>query len=128
MSSGFETLNLHPKLKQAIDALGFKEMTPIQEKVLKFTLAGHDAIGRAQTGTGKTAAFLVSVINDLLNNPIQEQRYRGEATRADSWHRPVNWRYRSKAMLQDLAKYAGLHCGDPMLGGVDFDKQKEPAE
>jgi len=37
MSSGFETLNLHPQLKQAIDALGFKEMTPIQQKVLKYT-------------------------------------------------------------------------------------------
>ena len=46
MSSGFETLNLHPQLKRAIDALGFKDMTPIQQKVLKFTLAGHDAIGR----------------------------------------------------------------------------------
>src|SRR5574343_870400 len=78
MSSGFETLNLHPQLKQAIDALGFSSMTPIQEKVLKFTLAGHDAIGRAQTGTGKTAAFLISVINDLLTNPVQEQRFRGE--------------------------------------------------
>lgn len=78
MSSGFETLNLHPQLKQAIDALGFKEMTPIQQKVLKYTLAGHDAIGRAQTGTGKTAAFLVSIINDLLTNPIKEQRFRGE--------------------------------------------------
>ena len=57
MSSGFETVKLHPKLKQAIDALGFKEMTPIQEKVLKFTLAGHDAIGRAQTGTVKQLLF-----------------------------------------------------------------------
>ena len=36
MSSGFETLNLHPQLKRAIDALGFKDMTPIQQKVLKF--------------------------------------------------------------------------------------------
>ncbi|EQB8685803.1 DEAD/DEAH box helicase, partial [Acinetobacter baumannii] len=57
MTSGFETLNLHPQLKKAIDALGFTQMTPIQQKVLKYTLAGHDAIGRAQTGTGKTAAF-----------------------------------------------------------------------
>ncbi len=78
MTSGFETLNLHPQLKKAIDALGFTQMTPIQQKVLKYTLAGHDAIGRAQTGTGKTAAFLISVINDLLNNPIKEQRFRGE--------------------------------------------------
>ena len=46
MTSGFETLNLHPQLKKAIDALGFTQMTPIQQKVLKYTLAGHDAIGR----------------------------------------------------------------------------------
>ena len=78
MASSFNTLNLHPQLSQAIDALGFKEMTPIQQKVLKYTLGGHDAIGRAQTGTGKTAAFLISIINDLLNNPIKEQRFRGE--------------------------------------------------
>ncbi|EHU2389587.1 ATP-dependent RNA helicase RhlB, partial [Acinetobacter baumannii] len=40
MTSGFETLNLHPQLKKAIDALGFTQMTPIQQKVLKYTLAG----------------------------------------------------------------------------------------
>lgn len=77
MSTGFDSLNLHPALAQAIADLGFTRMTPIQHKVLRFTLAGHDAIGRAQTGTGKTAAFLISVINDLLNHPIEDQRYRG---------------------------------------------------
>ena len=61
-----------------IDALGFDTLTPIQAQVLTYTLAGHDAIGRAQTGTGKTAAFLISVINDLLNHPLVEPRYRGE--------------------------------------------------
>ena len=40
MTSGFETLNLHPQLKKAIDALGFTQMTPIQQKVLKYTLQG----------------------------------------------------------------------------------------
>ena len=78
MRSDFDSLNLHPDLRRAIDDLGFTQMTPIQQKVLRYTLAGHDAIGRAQTGTGKTAAFLISVINDLLNHPVADQRYRGE--------------------------------------------------
>jgi len=122
MSSGFETLNLHPKLKQAIDALGFKEMTPIQEKVLKFTLAGHDAIGRAQTGTGKTAAFLVSVINDLLNNPIKEQRFRGEA-RALILAPTRELALQIESDAKELTKFTDLHVVT-LLGGVDFDKQK----
>ena len=122
MSSGFETLNLHPQLKRAIDALGFKDMTPIQQKVLKFTLAGHDAIGRAQTGTGKTAAFLVSVINDLLNNPIQEQRYRGEP-RALILAPTRELALQIESDAKELTKFSDLHVVT-LLGGVDFDKQK----
>ncbi|WP_439036121.1 ATP-dependent RNA helicase RhlB [Acinetobacter sp. PC34] len=122
MSSGFETLNLHPQLKRAIDALGFKDMTPIQQKVLKFTLAGHDAIGRAQTGTGKTAAFLVSVINDLLNNPIQEQRYRGEP-RALILAPTRELAMQIESDAKELTKFSDLHVVT-LLGGVDFDKQK----
>ena len=122
MSSGFETLNLHPQLKQAIDALGFKDMTPIQQKVLKFTLAGHDAIGRAQTGTGKTAAFLVSVINDLLNNPIQGQRYRGEP-RALILAPTRELALQIESDAKELTKFSDLNVVT-LLGGVDFDKQK----
>ncbi|MCW8040554.1 MULTISPECIES: ATP-dependent RNA helicase RhlB [Acinetobacter] len=122
MSSGFETLNLHPQLKQAIDALGFKEMTPIQQKVLKYTLAGHDAIGRAQTGTGKTAAFLVSVINDLLNNPIQAQRFRGEP-RALILAPTRELALQIESDAKELTKFTDLHVVT-LLGGVDFDKQK----
>lgn len=123
MASGFETLNLHPKLKRAIDALGFKEMTPIQQKVLNYTLAGHDAIGRAQTGTGKTAAFLISVINDLLNNPIKEQRYRGEA-RALILAPTRELALQIESDTKELTKFTDLHLVT-LLGGVDFDKQKK---
>lgn len=122
MSSGFETLNLHPQLKQAIDALGFKEMTPIQQKVLRYTLAGHDAIGRAQTGTGKTSAFLVSVMNDLLSNPIQEQRYRGEP-RALILAPTRELALQIESDAKELNKFSNLHIVT-LLGGVDFDKQK----
>lgn len=107
---------------RAIDALGFKDMTPIQQKVLKFTLAGHDAIGRAQTGTGKTAAFLVSVINDLLNNPIQEQRYRGEP-RALILAPTRELALQIESDAKELTKFSDLHVVT-LLGGVDFDKQK----
>ena len=123
MASGFQTLNLHPQLKQAIDALGFKEMTPIQQKVLKYTLGGHDAIGRAQTGTGKTAAFLISVINDLLNNPIQEQRYRGEP-RALILAPTRELAIQIENDARDLVKFSALNVVT-LVGGVDFDKQKK---
>ncbi|MCF9034885.1 ATP-dependent RNA helicase RhlB [Acinetobacter nectaris] len=123
MSSGFETLNLHTQLQQAIHALGFKSMTPIQEKVLKFTLAGHDAIGRAQTGTGKTAAFLISIINDLLNNPITEKRYRGEP-RALILAPTRELALQIEQDAKDLVKFSGLNVMT-LLGGVDFDKQRK---
>lgn len=122
MSVGFETLNLHPNLKKAIDVLGFTTMTPIQQKVLKFTLAGHDAIGRAQTGTGKTAAFLISVINDLLHNPIQGPRYRGEP-RALILAPTRELALQIESDAKELTKFTDLHLVT-LLGGVDFDKQK----
>ncbi|MDM1247412.1 ATP-dependent RNA helicase RhlB [Acinetobacter sp. R933-2] len=123
MSSGFETLNLHPQLKQAIDALGFKEMTPIQQKVLKYTLAGHDAIGRAQTGTGKTAAFLVSIINDLLQNPVKGQRFRGEP-RALILAPTRELAIQIESDARELTKFSDLNVLT-LVGGVDFDKQKK---
>ena len=123
MSSGFETLQLHPQLKQAIDALGFKEMTPIQQKVLKYTLVGHDAIGRAQTGTGKTAAFLVSIINDLLNNPVNEQRFRGEP-RALILAPTRELAIQIENDAKDLVKFSNLNVVT-LVGGVDFDKQRK---
>ena len=122
MSSGFETLNLHPQLQQAIDALGFSEMTPIQQKVLKYTLAGHDAIGRAQTGTGKTAAFLISIINDLLNNPVSEPRFRGEP-RALILAPTRELAIQIESDAKELVKFTNLNVMT-LVGGVDFDKQK----
>ncbi|GAA5003663.1 ATP-dependent RNA helicase RhlB [Acinetobacter puyangensis] len=123
MVCDFDALNLHPELQQAIDALGYTQMTPIQQKVLTFTLAGHDAIGRAQTGTGKTAAFLISVINDLLNNPIQTQRYRGEP-RALILAPTRELALQIEADAKSLTKFSNLHLVT-LLGGVDFDKQKQ---
>lgn len=74
----FHDFQLRPELMRAIQALGFPYCTPIQAQVLGHTLKGHDAIGRAQTGTGKTAAFLISTISQLLENPPPDERYMGE--------------------------------------------------
>jgi len=55
--SGFKDLGLAPGIQQALDELGYEEPSPIQEKAIPELLGGHDVIGQAQTGTGKTAAF-----------------------------------------------------------------------
>lgn len=118
----FNDLSLPDAILRAVADLGFEHCTPIQGRVLRFTLAGHDAIGRAQTGTGKTAAFLITVIADLLRNPISEDRYVGEPRAL------VLAPTRELAMqiakdAQDLGKYAGLKVVT-LVGGMDYEKQR----
>ncbi len=123
MSSSFDSVVLHPELQHGIQSLGFTTMTPIQEQVLRFTLAGHDAIGRAQTGTGKTAAFLISIVNDLLNNPVSDERFRGEPRALIlAPTRELALQIESDAM--ELLKHTKLSVVT-LLGGVDYDKQRK---
>ena len=61
----FDDLDLNPELLESIDYMGFRETTPIQEKAIPVILSGRDLIGCAQTGTGKTAAFLLPVMNHI---------------------------------------------------------------
>jgi ATP-dependent RNA helicase DeaD len=61
----FKDLGLSPPIQQAIDELGFDEPTPIQEQAIPELLGGHDVIGQAQTGTGKTAAFGLPLLQYL---------------------------------------------------------------
>ena len=61
----FSELNLEENVLQAIDAMNFKECTPVQEHTIPVILEGRDLIGVAQTGTGKTAAYLLPVLNQL---------------------------------------------------------------
>ena len=62
----FADFKLASPLQKAILNLGFEFCTPIQAQSLVHTLAGHDVTGRAQTGTGKTIAFLLTILYDLL--------------------------------------------------------------
>ena len=61
----FDELPLHDTILDALDAMNFEQCTPIQEKTIGPLLEGHDLIGVAQTGTGKTAAYLLPVLNEL---------------------------------------------------------------
>lgn len=61
----FSKLNLEDSVLDALDAMNFRECTPVQEKTIPVILEGKDLIGVAQTGTGKTAAYLLPVINQL---------------------------------------------------------------
>jgi ATP-dependent RNA helicase DeaD len=65
MTTAFDVLNLHPQLVRAVTESGYNAPTPIQSAVIPLMLAGHDVVGQAQTGTGKTAAFALPVLNNL---------------------------------------------------------------
>ncbi|WP_035445017.1 DEAD/DEAH box helicase, partial [Atopococcus tabaci] len=69
----FTELNLAPELLQSIERMGFEEMSPIQEQTIPLALEGHDVIGQAQTGTGKTAAFGLPMLQkiDTKNRSVQ---------------------------------------------------------
>ena len=59
---GFDTLGLRPELLKTINDLGYEEPTPIQRQTIPLLLAGHDLLGQAATGTGKTAAFALPAL------------------------------------------------------------------
>jgi len=65
----FDSLDLPPPLRKGVRRAGFETLTPIQAKALPVAMAGRDVAGQAQTGTGKTAAFLLAIFNRLLRNP-----------------------------------------------------------
>ena len=66
MTSQFDMFNLHPALVQAVVERGYLVPTPVQDEVIPSLLAGEDVVGQAQTGTGKTAAFALPMLNRLV--------------------------------------------------------------
>lgn len=68
----FSEFGFDPQLQEGIHALGFEQATPIQEKAIPIILEGRDLIGTAQTGTGKTAAFLLPLIQKIIMNENRE--------------------------------------------------------
>jgi len=69
MMKNFDSLNLHPLLAKSLAYMKYDIPTPIQAKAIPFALDGRDIMGSAQTGTGKTAAFAIPLVQHLLDNP-----------------------------------------------------------
>jgi ATP-dependent RNA helicase RhlB len=119
----FDSLPLHPSLAQGIAEAGFTRCTPIQAQTLPTALTRRDIAGQAQTGTGKTAAFLVALYENLLAHPAPPGRA------------PTSVRALVIAPTRELAvqihkdaAVLGRHTGLPMavvFGGTDYDKQRK---
>ena len=130
-SSGFvkfHDLPLSETTLKAIRALNFENLTPIQSQILPHTLANQDAIGQAQTGTGKTATFLITIIESLLKRPFgeDEPRFLGEP-RALILAPTRELAQQIYADCRELTRFSDLYnlC---ITGGADFDKQAKQLE
>lgn len=120
----FRDLGLDKLLLKAIDALGFVECTPIQAETLPHTLAGEDLIGQAQTGTGKTAAFLITAIQHMQTHPIPwEKRYASEPR--------VLALAPTRELAMQIARDAEQLCRDTdhnvvtVVGGMNYEGQRQ---
>lgn len=119
----FSSFDLHPALLAGLESAGFTRCTPIQALTLPLALNGRDVAGQAQTGTGKTLAFLVAVINRLLSKPALAER-KPEDPRALIL---APTRELAIQIHKDAVKF-GSQLGLKfalVYGGVDYDKQRQ---
>jgi ATP-dependent RNA helicase RhlB len=119
----FSSFDLHPSLLAGLEAAGFSRCTPIQAMTLPLALQGRDVAGQAQTGTGKTLAFLVTVVNRLMTKPALADR-KPEDPRALIL---APTRELAIQIHKDAVKFGsdlGLKFA-LVYGGVDYDKQRE---
>src|SRR3954451_2542370 len=114
----FASLDLVPEVARGIQDAGFVRATPVQASTLPIALSGKDVAGQAQTGTGKTAAFLVALYHALLTKPAAENRH------------PTSIRALIVAPTRELAvqihrdaEVLGRHTGlkhEVVYGGTDY--------
>ena len=116
----FDNFKLAQPLQKAITKLGFEFCTPIQAQSLVHTLEGHDVTGRAQTGTGKTVAFLVTIINDLLTNSIESRYIAEPRALVVAPTRELAIQIASDA--SGLTEFCDFHVVT-LVGGEDYKKQ-----
>ncbi|MHB8814468.1 MAG: DEAD/DEAH box helicase [Steroidobacteraceae bacterium] len=125
-SPTFDTLGLAPPVLQGTRSAGFANCTPIQAQTLPIALAGRDVAGQAQTGTGKTAAFLVALYQTLLSHPAPASRNR-TAIRALIVAPTRELAVQIHHDAETLGKHTGLvHA--VVYGGIDYEKQRRQLE
>ncbi|UWD33927.1 DEAD/DEAH box helicase [Mesomycoplasma molare] len=114
---GFKTLNISKKMEMAIKELGYTKPTPIQQAVIEKAIAGRDIIGQAQTGTGKTAAFSIPIIEntDTTNSRIQHLILAPTRELANQIYSTIN----------EFTKVFTEIKTALIVGGVSYDKQSK---
>src|SRR6188508_199870 len=119
----FASLDLVPSVAQGIRDAGFVRATPVQAMTLPIALTGKDVAGQAQTGTGKTAAFLVALYQRLLTNPPAPGRS-SSGIRALILAPTRELAVQIFNDAEVLGKHTGLKIG-VVYGGVDYEKQRK---
>jgi ATP-dependent RNA helicase RhlE len=111
----FTRLGLPPLIVKGVRAAGYTEPTPIQHRAIPLVLAGHDLVGAAQTGTGKTAAFLLPILTRLMSGPCGLRALVLVPTRELAAQVETNAR--------DYARFTEVHAG-VVFGGVPIGPQE----
>ncbi|HET8800193.1 MAG TPA: DEAD/DEAH box helicase [Marinobacter sp.] len=120
----FSDLHLDKRLLDAITAIGFEYCTPIQAETLPWTLACEDLIGQAQTGTGKTAAFLITAIQSLLETPIPDTERHASEPRVLALAPTRELAMQIAKDAEQLCQHTG-HNVVTVVGGMNYDKQRD---
>ncbi len=116
----FAELNLPDVIQRGVSDADFESLTPVQEEAIPLALAGKDVAAQAQTGTGKTAAFLISLFCRLLDNQNATSNNPRALVMAPTRELVVQ-------ICKD-AELLGRHTGlkvQPIFGGVDYEKQRQ---
>ena len=116
----FDMLELPEPILKALNDAGFEYCTPIQEQTLPISLSGRDVAGQAQTGTGKTAAFLVTVITRLLMLSDRDPRLPSALIIAPT--RELSHQIVEEA--RTLCRHTDLKIAE-VVGGVDYKRQAQ---
>src|SRR5262245_47815261 len=117
----FDSFDLPEPVREGVRAAGFTHCTPIQEKTLPITLEGKDVAGQAQTGTGKTAAFLITVFTRLLEKP-RAGKLAAPRALIIAPTRELVVQIANDARV--LGQFAGFEI-HAVFGGVDYKKQRD---
>ena len=118
----FEELNLAPAILKAVQEQGYTEPTPIQAQAIPVVLAGHDLLGGAQTGTGKTAAFTLPLLQRLTESAPATNKFGGKGIRALVLTPTRELAAQVEESVQTYGKYLEL-TSTVIFGGVGMNPQ-----
>ena len=118
----FDSLDLPPEVMQGVRQAGFVTVTPIQEAALPLALKGKDVAGQSQTGTGKTAAFLIAAFTRLLRNPQPKPGTTAPRVLIIAPTRELVVQIEADAHL--LGRFTGLSIL-AVYGGIDYQRQRQ---